>query len=173
MIIDLPNVGTVAKRIEQVFDPADIDLEGEEAILTGKTVFSAEMQRIDGKAHVRGTIYADVSIDCTRCLEPVAKHIAVSFDDVFVDASEEPVADESEVGVDQLDESLVPGGKIDIAEVVREQILLALPDQVFCQDDCKGLCPKCGANRNLIDCKCADNELDPRWAALKKIVNRE
>ena len=167
MIIDLSNVGTVVKGVELVFDPAEIDLGGEDATLTGKTEFSGETQRIEGKAHVRGTINADVSFDCTRCLEPVEKHIDVSFDDVFVDASEEPDVDETEVGVDQLNESLVPGGKIDMAEVVREQILLAIPDQVFCKEDCKGLCPKCGANRNLIDCKCADDEIDPRWAALK------
>jgi len=91
------------------------------------------------------------------------------FDDIFVDVREEPNSDEIEVGLDELDESLVIDGKIDIAEVVREQILLALPAQVFCGDDCKGLCPKCGANQNLIDCKCADKEIDPRWAALRNL----
>ena len=57
----------------------------------------------------------------------------------------------------------------DSVEVVREQILLAMPEQVFCWEDCKGLCPKCGTNLNLIDCKCADDEVDPRWAALKSL----
>jgi uncharacterized protein len=52
---------------------------------------------------------------------------------------------------------------------VREQILLNLPEQVFCKEDCKGLCQKCGANRNLIDCKCDSDETDPRWAALKNL----
>ena len=169
MIIDLANVGTTSKKIELVFDPAEIDLDGEDVTLTGKTEFSGETQRIDGKAHVRGTINADVSLDCTRCLEPIAKHIDVSFDDVFVDSSEEPDADEIEIGAEELDEALVPDGQIDMAEVVREQILLALPIQVLCREDCKGLCPQCGANRNLIDCKCADDEIDPRWAALKSL----
>jgi uncharacterized protein len=68
-----------------------------------------------------------------------------------------------------LDESLVENGLIDTAEVVREQILLAIPDQVFCREDCKGLCPKCGANLNLIDCKCSDDDIDPRWAALRNL----
>ena len=169
MIIDLANVGAVAKVIELVFDPAEIDLEGEIATLAGKAEFTGETLRVDGKAHIRGNINAAITLDCTRCLEPVAEHIDVSFDDVFVDASEELAADESEVGVEELDESLVPEGKIDIAEVVREQILLALPDQIFCKEDCKGLCPKCGAILNLIDCKCADDEIDPRWAALKSL----
>ena len=171
MIIDLANVGVIPKKLDIVIDPAELDLEGENATLDGMTEFSGETQRIDGKAHIRGTINAELTLDCTRCLEPVGKHIDVSFDDVFLDAGEEHHAGETEIEVKALDESLVPDGKIEIAEVVREQILLALPDQVFCSEDCKGLCPKCGANRNLIDCKCADNEIDPRWAALKKIVN--
>lgn len=169
MIIDLDSVGKAAKAIAIVFDPAEIDLEGENATLNGKTEFTGETQRVDGKAHVRGRINADLLLSCMRCLEPIEKHVDVVFDDIFVDASEEPKADEIEVGIDQLDESLVMDGKIDIAEVVREQLLLTLPYQVFCREDCKGLCPKCGENLNLIDCKCADNEIDPRWAALKNL----
>ncbi|MBK8466904.1 MAG: DUF177 domain-containing protein [Chloracidobacterium sp.] len=169
MIIDLDSVGKVAKAIAIAFDPAEIDLEGEDATLKGKTEFAGESQRLDGKAHIRGAIRADILLNCTRCLEPVENQVEVVFEDIFVNAIEEPNADEIEVGVDKLDESLVIDGKIDIAEVVREQLLLALPEQVFCKEDCKGLCAKCGANRNLIDCKCADNEIDPRWAALKNL----
>lgn len=167
MMIDLSSVGTTPKKIDLTFDPSEIDLEPEDGTLVGKIRFCGETQRVGGKAHIRGTITSDISLNCARCLEPVAKHIKVLFDDVFLDASEAPDADELEVGVDELDESPVEAGKIDIVEVLREQILLALPDRVFCTEDCKGLCPKCGANRNLIDCKCADDEIDPRWAALK------
>lgn len=168
MIIDLASVGKIAKKIAVVFDPAEVDLEGENAELNGPIQFAGETQLVNGKAHVRGKLTADASLICTRCLESVQHQIDVTFDDVFVDATEEPRVDEKEVGSDDLDESFVDG-KIDMAEVVREQLLLALPDQIYCREDCKGLCPKCGANRNLIDCKCADNEIDPRWAALKNL----
>lgn len=170
MIIDLASVGKIAKDIAIEFDPAKIVLEAaDNAELKDKVKFAGDAQLVDGKAHIRGTITADLSIDCTRCLEPVEKHIEVSFDDVFVDASEESPKNEIEVAADELNESLVIDGKIDIAEIMREQILLDLPDQVFCKEDCKGLCPKCGANRNLIDCNCADKTGDPRWAALKNL----
>lgn len=169
MIIDLASVGKIAKEIAIAFDPTEIDLESENATLKGTTAFTGETQRVDGRAHVRGKITADLSLDCSRCVEPVEKHFDILFDDVFIDASEEPRVDETEVRAEDLDESLVIDGKIDLIEVVREQLLLALPEQVFCREDCKGLCPECGANRNLIDCKCADNEVDPRWAALKNL----
>jgi uncharacterized protein len=169
MVIDLDSVGKIAMDIAIEFDPAEIELEGENVELKSKTTFCGKAQSIDSKAHIGGNIVAEVLLNCTRCLEPVEKHLDISFDDVFVDARDESKTSETEVGIDDLAESLVIGGKIDIAEVVREQILLALPEQIFCSDDCKGLCPKCGGNRNLIDCKCADNEIDPRWAALKNL----
>jgi uncharacterized protein len=88
---------------------------------------------------------------------------------IFVDSADEDVNAEAEVSDDALDESPVADGRIDMAEVVREQLLLAMPEQIFCREDCLGLCPKCGSNLNLIDCKCADDEIDPRWAALKNL----
>jgi uncharacterized protein len=89
----------------------------------------------------------------------------VEFDDIFVS---EPSSDgEALIEETELDEAYVENGEIDLAEVVREQILLDLPEQVYCSDDCKGLCPKCGSNLNLIDCNCIFSEIDPRWAALK------
>jgi uncharacterized protein len=169
MIIDLASIGTSRKAIDVSFDPTDIDLDGEQVLLKGKTRLIGETERVAGRAHVRGTLETDVSTDCIRCLEPVAKYLEIRFDDIFVDAGEEDTRTEAEVAAEALDESLVEDGQVVLAEVVREQILLALSEQVFCQDDCKGLCPKCGANLNLIDCKCADDDVDPRWAALENL----
>lgn len=169
MIIDLASIGTSRKAVELDLGPTGIDLDGESVSLTGLLSFKGETERVNGRAHVRGSIDADVAVDCTRCLEPVAQHLAIEFDDVFVEAAAEPVDPESHVEDDELDESLVEDGRIDIADVVREQILLAVPLQIFCSDDCKGLCPQCGGNLNLIDCKCADEDIDPRWAALKNL----
>jgi uncharacterized protein len=68
-----------------------------------------------------------------------------------------------------LDVDAITSDELDLKEVVREQILLNLPEQEFCGEDCKGLCQKCGTNLNLIDCKCEETEIDPRWAALKNL----
>ena len=168
MIIDLANIGATPKKIDLELESSELDVDVGYATITGKASFCGEAVRTGSRAHVRGKVRADVSLDCARCLEPITKHIDVLFDDTFVDASETRAA-ETEIDIDELDESLVPEGKIDVTEVIREQVLLALPEQIFCREDCKGLCPKCGANRNLIDCKCADDEVDPRWAALKNL----
>lgn len=168
MEIELSKVSPVPKSLELTFGPADIDLD-QDGSLTGEAVFRGEVFGRDGRAHVAGMITADVATACSRCLEPVARHFEIAFDDIFIDASEERTDTEAEISEEELDESLVIGGKVDMAEVVREQIMLAIPDQVYCIDDCKGLCPKCGENLNLIDCNCADDDIDPRWAALQNL----
>src|ERR1043166_6747129 len=121
MNIDLASVGKVAKPIAAVFEPDEIDLKDENAALKGKAEFTGETQQVDAKAHIRGKIIADLSTGCTRCLEPVERHVDIVFDDVFVDDGEERRVEETEVSLEELDESLVIGGKVDLVEVVREQ----------------------------------------------------
>jgi len=169
MIIDLANVGITAREIELVFNPSEIDLEGEMVTLTGSAVLSGEIQRVNEKAFARGIVTTDISLNCTRCLELVAQHLNIPFTVIFVNPGDEDVNPEAELGDEKLDESPLDDGKIDLAELVREQILLAVPEQIFCTEECKGLCAKCGASLNLIDCRCADDEIDPRWAALKNL----
>jgi uncharacterized protein len=53
---------------------------------------------------------------------------------------------------------------------VNEQILLAVPARMLCREDCKGICPDCGIDRNTGECNCVTNEIDPRWAALKNLT---
>lgn len=163
MIIELTSIVERPVSINETL--CDIDLELDDAKLAGDVEFNGEKVRIDGKAHVRGQISGELEIECTRCTVPVKSLINIEFDDVFVS---DPSSDgEASIDGDELDEAYVENGEIDLDEVVREQILLDLPEQVYCSDDCKGLCPKCGSNRNLIDCNCNFNEIDPRWAALK------
>lgn len=167
MIIELASLGKSPKAIEAEFSPEDIELG--EVKLAENTSFKGQIYKDDRKTHLAGHISTKLATDCVRCLEPVNVPVDIDFEDIFVDAADEPKQDELEVAVTDLDESLVIGGSIDLKDVVREQIILATDEPVLCREDCKGLCPKCGQNRNLIDCKCASDEIDPRWAALKNL----
>ncbi len=168
MIIDLSSVGKEPKSITRTFETGEIDLAGEDVELAGPVELAGEVSKLATKTSLTGTIGTSISRDCTRCLEPVRSDLRFDFETSFVDAEEEEdTKADVEVSLEDLDVSLVEDGKVDLADVAREQILLALPIQNFCSDDCKGLCPKCGGNLNLIDCKCSDDEIDPRWEALK------
>jgi uncharacterized protein len=57
-------------------------------------------------------------------------------------------------------------GEVDLREALRESVVLACPQAPLCGEDCLGLCPVCGVDRNEIACTCAEEEHDPRWDAL-------
>ncbi|HVF46664.1 MAG TPA: DUF177 domain-containing protein [Pyrinomonadaceae bacterium] len=168
MIIDIANVGTREKMIEAAFEPDEIDLDETVTFIEG-VVLKGSVQLVDARATVTATIETDVSVNCARCLEPISKHLVVPFRAAFVDSDADQASSNTEIAGEQLEESVAEDGKVDLAEVIREQVLLEVPVQNFCKDDCKGLCQQCGANLNLIDCNCADDEIDPRWAALKNL----
>lgn len=169
MIIELANVGIRPKAIDLDLLSEMIDLEVDGVTLTDGASFRGESFKADEKAHIRGVVAAVAEIACIRCLEPVRQNFEIPFDDIFVDEADEPTETELALEADDLDVSVAIGGQIDIAEVVREQLLLALPEKVFCKEDCRGLCPECGTNLNLLDCNCNDDKVDPRWSALRDL----
>ena len=116
---------------------------------------------------VRGRIHCRLEAHCSRCLEPLIH----AFDDSF-DLYYYPVAliSRSEsVPIDRQDTDLgfYEGQGVELADVVREQVMLWLPMRGLCRDDCKGICPVCGSNRNRETCACAETFVDSRWDALK------
>jgi uncharacterized protein len=118
---------------------------------------------------IAGGFEAQVELACARCLEPVEREVIKKFDLLYrpqgADAGREELsvtAVEAEVGYYQ-------GEGLLLEDVLREQILLALPLRAICKEECKGLCPHCGKNLNLEQCGCAEPLEDPRWAALKEI----
>jgi len=169
MIIDLITSGSSPFAFTVAFAPEEIDLEGENAELKSPVKVEGTLTKRIAQADLEGGISTDIIIECSRCLQPVEKSLNVPFDVSYVAPEHYSQAKEIELREDDLEVALFDGQNIDIKELVREQILLNLPTQEFCSDDCKGLCPKCGANRNLIDCNCEEKEVDPRWSALRNL----
>ncbi len=169
MIIDLITLRESPFEFEVSLAPEEIDLDSDEAKLKNAASVKGLLTRHIAQIDVEGTIFAPLEIDCSRCLQAIDKDLEVNFHAAFVTPENFTEAKEAELNADDLDVSILEGNEIDITELVREQILLNLPEQVFCRENCKGLCEKCGANRNLIDCKCIEKEVDPRWSALKNL----
>jgi uncharacterized protein len=76
---------------------------------------------------------------------------------------------EREISTDDADVGFYSGSGIELVDVIREQILLWLPMHPVCRDDCQGICPVCGQNRNSQPCRCHEEAVDDRWLALKKL----
>jgi len=169
MIIDLITLRDSPHEFECLLEAQEIDLESEDAELKNAVKVKGKLTKHIAQTDVEGTIGAQLEIDCTRCLQKIDKDLEFAFEAAFVTPENFTEAKEAELSTKDLDVSVIEGNEIDLTELVREQILLNLPEQVFCREDCKGLCEKCGANRNLIDCNCKEKEIDPRWAALKNL----
>lgn len=167
MIVDLITIKDAALPFDFQIAPGEINLESEEAKITGATRAQGTIKRGIVQTDVEGEIATEIEVECTRCLQPVKKTLEFPFKAAFVTPDFYTQEKETEINADDLEVAVFEGDKIDLSELVREQVLLNLPEQIFCQKDCQGLCAKCGANRNLLNCNCEKEEIDPRWAALR------
>ena len=169
MTVDLTAIKESRAAFNFSVAPSEIDLKSETAKVKNTVRVEAELKKGIAQTDVKGRIFTDLEIECSRCLELVEQRFEIPFSAAFVTPENYTEAKEAELKSDDLDVSIFEGDRIDLTELVREQILLVVPTQVFCREDCKGLCEKCAANRNLIDCNCEEKEIDPRWAALQNL----
>jgi len=121
-----------------------------------------------GEIRVKAHIAVRMEVDCDRCLEPARFPIDSDFElyysPVQEGAGEERAIDESEAEI-----GFYEGDGLELSDVLREYVLLALPMQRVCSESCKGICPVCGENRNQSECRCQATVVDDRWAALKEL----
>lgn len=172
MRIELANLEGAKGEFTHAYSPGELFLEEGRLRLLEPPTVSGQIRTEGRRAHVRGRVAARVQVECDRCLKPVEFPVDSTFKLEYVSVEDYQAQQAIELTEDDLDLSVFDGEIIDIDELVTEELLLAVPDHVLCQDDCKGLCPNCGADRNQAECGCKTAEVDPRWAGLKELVNR-
>jgi uncharacterized protein len=123
----------------------------------------------EGDIQMRGKLRVRMESDCDRCLEPAQFDVENSLDILFKPSSETEDGEEAELGEDETDVAFYEGDGVSLEDVLREQIVLALPIKLVCKEDCQGLCPVCGENWNLRECECERKPVDVRWTALKEL----
>jgi uncharacterized protein len=121
---------------------------------------------------LNGRLSAGFELNCARCLEPVAQDVKREFELLYRPLGTDAGRDELSVTDAEAEIGYYQGDGILLEDVLREQVLLALPLKVTCREDCKGLCPHCGKNLNQEQCSCTTLVEDPRWSALKEIRDR-
>jgi uncharacterized protein len=180
MFLDIKDLERHPLDFEEVFQPDVIDLGGEARQRTPlKTSGRAELvEEHHGKHQVikdirlRGRLSAGIELQCARCLEPVSQDIARDFELLYRPLGADAGRDELSVTDAEAEIGYYQGDGLLLEDVLREQLLLALPLKVTCREDCRGLCPHCGKNLNQEQCSCSVPVEDPRWAALKEIRDR-
>ena len=115
---------------------------------------------------IRAKLAGEFELLCARCLNAVPTPVDTSFDLIFRPAGVDAEAGEHAISEDETEIGYYEKSGLPLEDVVREQVLLTLPGRALCREDCKGLCPHCGADRNAGDCDCGESASDPRWGAL-------
>lgn len=173
MRIELDKLEQTGDRFAHVYEPEEIVLDEEHVRLTAPPEVSGRVRLSGREVRLRGKISARAEVDCDRCLKTVATPIETEFDVTYVPEEDYRASDAAELQEEDLSLSVFDGETIDVNELVREQLLLALPARALCGEECKGLCPVCGADRNADACNCESPEIDPRWAGLLKAVTSD
>lgn len=130
-----------------------IDKKGSEVIITGRAKGTVELQ-------------------CSRCLKTFGMDIDSVIDVVYHPASEINKEEHYELKGDELDTGFYKNDILNTEDLLKEQLVLNIPMKPLCSEDCKGLCPKCGADLNVTQCNCAASEIDSRLAVLKQLLGK-
>ena len=158
-------------RFDHIFAPGAVSLLVEHARQIGDLRAAGVAELVDPfgvrEMHIRGALQGEVEVPCARCLDPVRIPVEIPIDLYYRPMSH--IARDEEVAISEAETEVgfYEGGGLELADVVREQVLMGLPMRAVCRDDCRGICPVCGANRNLESCGCRPEFSDPRWDALR------
>jgi uncharacterized protein len=180
MFLDIKDLERNPVEFDEVIQPDVIDLGGEARQRTPlKSSGRAELvEEHHGKHQIirdirlRGRLSTGIELQCARCLEPVQQDIKRDFELLYRPLGADAGRDELSVTDAEAEIGYYQGDGILLEDVLREQVLLALPLKVTCREDCKGLCLHCGKNLNEEQCSCAVPMEDPRWAALKEVRSK-
>src|SRR3989338_8228647 len=135
--------------------------------------------RTNLNVEISGQLECKAHLECSRCAStflkilPIPIHFTLSPLYENEEEMERRDMDEVELVKEDLEFSFYDGERFNLGELLREQMILSLPIQPVCNEDCKGLCPQCGENLNFQTCSCENGSKDPRWSSLKglKIKN--
>ena len=159
-------------RFDESFQAGQIDFSGEDLELGSplRVAGSAELlPHTGGEVRIRGRYTVEMTAQCDRCLGRARFPLDESFDLFYRPMVE--IAREEEVAIDEGESEIgfYENGGLELEDILRERVLLALPMQRICSETCQGICPVCGKNRNDGACECKPDTTDDRWGALRKL----
>ena len=151
--------------------PFEADVELEDTLLLGDPVafpgtahLTGHVKAIGDSVQVRGEMEFTASARCALCLKEASRAMKTTFDAVFALAP----------NPDNPDLYLYEGKELDLTDMATDAATLALPMQWRCRPDCKGLCPVCGADRNLTSCSCRqDSGKENPFAVLQQLMTED
>jgi uncharacterized protein len=172
--VDLKDLAHDKLSFAASFEPGVLDFSKENVRQVGNLDWAATAERAGAEIRVAGTLDTTMETACSRCLEPAQTHVHKPFDLFFRERDELMFDEDEEIELEEEDTrtAFFTGTKLNITDILREQILLALPMKALCTVDCKGLCPTCGTNLNSGPCGCPAVDFSPHMDTLLEIKRR-
>ena len=169
MRIELENLEGGRGDFAHVYQPDELDPVDERIRLTEPATVKGKVRLSGNEVFVNGHIDTRAQVECDRCLQQIELPVSADFALEYITGSDYESSNLAELTEDAMAVSVFDGETIDVDEIVKEQIVLAVPTRVLCREDCKGICPECGIDKNTGECQCVTDDIDPRWAALKNL----
>jgi len=149
--------------------------EGVEAVSIGEVHITGELGRTGDGIEFRGDIETVATTACSRCLEPYSLPMALHFQLLYTLESSTSNRGERRIDEESITHAHYDGARINLGELLEEQVYLGLPLKPLCRADCKGLCSRCGTNLNVEACECPEKQdgtgtEDPRLLTLKSLL---
>lgn len=147
-------------------EPSQLELDD---IFTAPVSIDVNLDKSSTQIYLKTKIALEGNFTCDRCLIDFKSQIHTLFNIIFMYEARSLKGELSnDIQIISHDTNY-----IDIAEDVRQYILLAIPIKILCSENCRGLCPSCGIDLNENQCKCNSATPDPRWEALSKIIKKD
>jgi uncharacterized protein len=160
-------------RFDETLQPGRIDFSEEDLEQASplRATGSAELlAHSGGEMHIQGRYTVEMAAQCDRCLGRARFPLDAALDLYYRPASFIAREEEVEIREEETEIGFYEGDGLELEDVLREQVVLALPMQRVCSDLCKGICPVCGGNRNEFECGCKVESGDNRWGALRDLA---
>ncbi len=172
MFIDINEIEREGISFDRELDLSGIATAGPDLLRVKSARLCGKAERGERGVILSARLQAKVELACSRCTEPFDSDLAVPFVLTLVPDGAEFASGEARIHDDDASLFYVREGKADLVQIASEQIYLNLPLKPVCRTGCKGLCPRCGANRNVTECGCTGETIDPRLAPLLQFKKR-
>ena len=158
--------------IAQRFAPGMIDFHTRDFRQLGVLSTQAVAELEGREIRLAGHLETQLEVNCARCLEPMAQQVSTDFDVRYRPVASIVRDEEISLAEEDTEVGFYRGHGLFLADALAEQVHLALPMRSLCREDCRGLCPQCGANLNRGSCGCRRTGIDSRLAPLAEWKQR-
>jgi len=169
MLIDIAEISQEGLEVTLRAEPVALRLPEGDPSEQVRADALLKLTRMSQGVLAEGEVTSTLSLVCSRCSEPFSCPIREVFSVHYQRPATEAAEEEVELKAEDLDTDFIEEGRLDVTALLRQNLLLALPVQPLCREDCQGLCPRCGANRNEGPCACPGPPPDPRFKILERL----